>query len=39
MKYTSATEAVKEIKSGDRVYVHAAAATSTFLVKELSKTA
>ncbi|MFV0150488.1 4-hydroxybutyrate CoA-transferase [Empedobacter falsenii] len=39
MKYTSATEAVKEIKSGDRVYVHAAAATPTILVTELSKRA
>lgn len=39
MKYTSATEAVKEIKSGDRVYVHAAAATPTILVTELSRRA
>jgi acyl-CoA hydrolase len=39
MKYISASEAVKQVKSGDRVYVHAAAATPTYLVSELSKRA
>ncbi len=39
IKYISATEAVKVVQSGDRVYVHAAAATPTFLVTELAKRA
>ena len=30
MNYTSVQEALKAVKSGDRVYVHAAAATPTF---------
>ena len=39
MKYISASEAVKEVQSGDRVYVHSAAATPAFLVTELTKRA
>ena len=39
MKYSSASEAVKEVQSGDRVYVHSAAATPAFLVTELTKRA
>lgn len=35
-KYVSAEEAVKVVKSGDRVYVQAAAATPTVLTKALS---
>lgn len=35
-KYVSAAEAVKVVKSGDRVYVQAAAATPTVLTKALS---
>lgn len=38
-KYVTATEAVKIIKSGDRVYVQAAAATPTVLTKALSERA
>ncbi|MFN3640078.1 MAG: acetyl-CoA hydrolase/transferase family protein [Flavobacterium sp.] len=36
-KYVSAEEAVKVVKSGDRVYVQAAAATPTILTKALSE--
>lgn len=36
MKYVSAEEAVKFVKSGDRVYVQAAAATPTILTKALT---
>lgn len=36
-KYVSAEEAVKVVKSGDRVYVQAAAATPTVLTKALSE--
>lgn len=37
MKYVSAEEAVKVVKSGDRVYVQAAAATPTILTKALTE--
>ncbi|MDR0228509.1 MAG: 4-hydroxybutyrate CoA-transferase [Flavobacteriaceae bacterium] len=36
MKYISAQEAAKEVKSGDRIYVHAAAATPNVLTKAIS---
>ena len=36
MKYTTAEEALKSVKSGDRVYVHAAAATPTILTDALT---
>jgi acyl-CoA hydrolase len=39
MKYVSAEEAVKFVKSGDRVYVQAAAATPTVLTKALTERA
>ena len=38
-KYVSALEAVKYVKSGDRVYVQAAAATPTVLTKALTERA
>lgn len=38
-KYVSAAEAVKVVKSGDRVYVQAAAATPSVLTKALSERA
>ncbi|WP_445455623.1 acetyl-CoA hydrolase/transferase family protein [Flavobacterium sp. HNIBRBA15423] len=38
-KYVTAAEAVKIVKSGDRVYVQAAAATPTVLTKALSERA
>lgn len=38
-KYVTAAEAVQVIKSGDRVYVHAAAATPTILTKAMSERA
>ncbi|NHN26429.1 acetyl-CoA hydrolase/transferase family protein [Flavobacterium jejuense] len=38
-KYVSATEAVKVVKSGDRIYVQAAAATPTLLTKALAERA
>lgn len=38
-KYVTAQEAVKVVKSGDRVYVQAAAATPTVLTKALSERA
>ncbi|RTY87531.1 acetyl-CoA hydrolase/transferase family protein [Flavobacterium sp. GT3R68] len=38
-KYVSAAEAVKIIKSGDRIYVQAAAATPTVLTKALTERA
>jgi len=38
-KYVSAQEAVKVVKSGDRVYVHAAAATPSILTKALTERA
>lgn len=38
-KYVTAAEAVKIVKSGDRVYVQAAAATPTILTKALSERA
>ena len=38
-KYVSAAEAVKVVKSGDRVYVQAAAATPTILTKALAERA
>jgi len=38
-KYVSAVEAVKVVKSGDRVYVQAAAATPSVLTKALSERA
>lgn len=38
-KYVTAEEAVKIVKSGDRVYVQAAAATPTILTKALSERA
>ena len=38
-KYVTAAEAVKVIKSGDRVYVQAAAATPTILTKALTERA
>lgn len=36
MKYVSAAEAAKVVKSGDRIYVHAAAATPNILTKAIS---
>jgi acyl-CoA hydrolase len=39
MKYVSAEEAVKVVKSGDRIYVQAAAATPTVLTKALTERA
>ena len=36
MNYTSVQEALKDVKSGDRVYVHAAAATPTYLTDALT---
>ncbi|MEC4113792.1 acetyl-CoA hydrolase/transferase C-terminal domain-containing protein [Myroides pelagicus] len=36
MRYVSATEAAKVVKSGDRIYVHAAAATPNILTKAIS---
>lgn len=36
MRFTTAAEAVKQIKSGDTVYVHAAAATPTILTDALT---
>ncbi len=36
MKYVSASEAAKVVKSGDRIYVHAAAATPNILTKAIS---
>ena len=38
-KYVTAAEAVQVIKSGDRVYVQAAAATPTVLTKALAERA
>lgn len=38
-KYVSASEAVKIVKSGDRIYVQAAAATPTVLTKALAERA
>jgi acyl-CoA hydrolase len=38
-KYVTAAEAVQVIKSGDRVYVHAAAATPTILTKAMAERA
>ena len=38
-KYVSAAEAVKVVKSGDRVYIQAAAATPTILTKALAERA
>lgn len=38
-KYVSAAQAVQIVKSGDRVYVHAAAATPNLLTKALSERA
>jgi acyl-CoA hydrolase len=38
-KYVTAAEAVKVIKSGDRVYVHAAAATPSILTKAMTERA
>ena len=38
-KYVTAAEAVKVVKSGDRVYVQAAAATPTILTKALAERA
>lgn len=38
-KYVSAQEAVKAVKSGDRVYIQAAAATPTVLTKALAERA
>ena len=38
-KYVTAAEAVQVIKSGDRVYVHAAAATPTVLTKAMTERA
>ena len=35
-KYVTAAEAVQVVKSGDRVYVQAAAATPTILTKALT---
>lgn len=37
MNYTSANEAVKEVKSGDRVFIHGSAATPLHLLKALFK--
>lgn len=39
MKITSANEAVKHIKSNDRIYIHAAAATPTLLTNALTERA
>ncbi len=39
MKYVSASEAAKVVKSGDRVYVHAAAATPNILTKAITERA
>ena len=36
MNYTSVQEALKNVQSGDRVYVHAAAATPTYLTDALT---
>lgn len=36
MRYVSAAEAAKVVKSGDRIYVHAAAATPNILTKAIS---
>lgn len=36
MKYVSASEAAKVVKSGDRVYVHAAAATPNILTRAIT---
>lgn len=36
MKYVSAQEAAKVVQSGDRIYVHAAAATPNILTKAIS---
>lgn len=36
MKYVSASEAVQVVKSGDRIYVHAAAATPNILTKAIA---
>ncbi|MGL4582831.1 MAG: 4-hydroxybutyrate CoA-transferase, partial [Flavobacterium sp.] len=36
MRYVSASEAAKVVKSGDRIYVHAAAATPNILTKAIS---
>lgn len=38
-KYTTAEEALKCIKSGDRVFVHGSAATPHFLIKKLTERA
>ena len=38
-KYVTAAEAVKVIKSGDRVYIHAAAATPSILTKAMTERA
>lgn len=38
-KYVTAEEAVKVVNSGDRVYIHAAAATPTILTRALSERA
>ncbi|MBK6338959.1 MAG: acetyl-CoA hydrolase/transferase family protein [Bacteroidetes bacterium] len=38
-KYTSAEEAVKVVKSNDRIYIQAAAATPSILIKALSERA
>ena len=35
-QYTSAREALRLIKSGDRVFIHGSAATPTFLLKTLA---
>lgn len=37
IKYTSAEEAVKKIKSGDRVFLHGSAATPVHLIKALQQ--
>src|SRR5690606_638401 len=36
-RYISAAEAVKAVKSGDRVFIHGSAATPVILVQELQK--
>lgn len=36
-QYTTAQEAIKLIKSGDRVFIHGSAATPTFLLKTLAQ--
>jgi len=36
MKYVQPQEAAKVVKSGDRIYVHAAAATPNILTKAIS---